>query len=184
MEIAFHPITRMSRDHDMMREVCNVLEAIADGLPDNVDKAASRRAAEYLRNDLPMHFRDEQHCLFPLLAKRAGEDANLTEVLRLLEQEHESDEIFATEVLELLDTINAGEPPKNPNMAGYMLRGFFELQRRHLAWEEAVVIPRAHACLTDEDIRTLYRCMIELRAKGGHNAQGNVVALPLRPASG
>jgi hemerythrin-like domain-containing protein len=44
-------------------------------------------------------------------------------------------------------------------MVGYMLRGFFEGYRRHIHWEETLVIPFARQVLTEEDRAVLAACM-------------------------
>jgi hypothetical protein len=37
-------------------------------------------------------------------------------------------------------------------MLGYMLRGFFEQQRRHIEWENRVLLPLARRTLTKADL--------------------------------
>jgi hypothetical protein len=44
-------------------------------------------------------------------------------------------------------------------MVGYMLRSFFESYRRHIAWENTIVLPLARARLTGEDLDKLGRAM-------------------------
>ena len=48
----------------------------------------------------------------------------------------------------------------NPNMVGYMLRSFFESYRRHIHWENAVVLPLARSRLTEEDVEELEQAML------------------------
>ncbi|MBN9246319.1 MAG: hypothetical protein J0I81_02505, partial [Hyphomicrobium sp.] len=45
--------------------------------------------------------------------------------------------------------------PRNPETLGYILRGYFESQRRHIAWEDSVVLPAARKALTVEDLARL-----------------------------
>ena len=63
----------------------------------------------------------------------------------------------------ILKTCPTAQRPDNPDMLGYMLRGFFETQRRHVAWENAVVMPLAYARLTQDDLRELSRVMLDNR---------------------
>ena len=65
-------------------------------------------------------------------------------------------------MLESLEALGKGQGVTNPNMVGYMLRGFFESYRRHLHWENAIVVPLARARLTREDIEELERTITEL----------------------
>ena len=51
-------------------------------------------------------------------------------------------------------------------MVGYMLRSFFESYRRHIHWENAVVLPLARARLTREDIEELGAAMSRHRELG------------------
>ena len=51
-------------------------------------------------------------------------------------------------------------------MVGYMLRSFFESYRRHIHWENVVVLPLARARLTREDIEELGAAMSRHRELG------------------
>src|SRR5205823_7514301 len=91
---------------------------------------------------------------------------NIHDILARLALEHATDESFATELLESLETLSNGERVKNPDMVGYMLRSFFESYRRHIHWENAVVLPLARARLTQEDIEELGTAMSRHREAG------------------
>jgi hemerythrin-like domain-containing protein len=86
---------------------------------------------------------------------RAEPDQNVGGMLAQLRREHAIDEGYADELCDLLDSLAAGGRPENPDMVGYMLRGFFESYRRHLHWEQAVILPLARRLLTDDDLRGL-----------------------------
>ncbi len=116
-----------------------------------------------LRVDLAVHIRDEEEGLFPLLRQRALPSDNFDEIAEVLSLEHASDEGFAEEIVDQLESLKDGKRPHNPDMLGYMLRGFFETQRRHLAWEDAVVLPLARERLTAVDLRKLSGIMLENR---------------------
>ncbi len=135
-----------------------MLERIADSLPDDVDPLLCGRVVKVLKEDLPQHHRDEEVGLFPLLEKRAQPTDNVTEMLAQLSLEHATDESFALELMEELTSLSLGARPGNPNMLGYMLRGFFENYRRHLQWETNVVLPLARRLLTEKDLSALMRC--------------------------
>ncbi|WP_306283116.1 hypothetical protein [Mesorhizobium sp. LMG17149] len=55
--------------------------------------------------------------------------------------EHVEDECFAAEVTEILLAIGHGETIDNAEAIGFMLRGFFEGLRRHIAFEREHVLP-------------------------------------------
>lgn len=150
-----NPIDFLLGTHAAQLQLCDQLEAIADSLPGNVDRAACHRAAMTLRSDVYMHHMDEERGLFPLLSKHATADTMLNDSIRRLEAEHASDEGFSDELMELLERLARGEKPHDKEAAGYMLRGFFESFRRHLAFETEVILPRARALLTEADCEAL-----------------------------
>jgi len=164
------PFTMFLHDHDVQWRMCGWLEEIADGLPWNAPPVLCRKAALCLRHDMPLHHREEEEGLFPLLLARAQESDMAGEIISRLREEHASDEGFAEELTGTLERLVAGEPVDNPDMLGYMLRGFFENYRRHIHWENTVVIPMARRRLTEADTEVLLKKMLNLRneaANGG-----------------
>jgi len=145
------PIAFLMATHEAQLQLCDQLEAIADSLPGNVDPLACRRVAIALRQDVHLHHLDEEEGLFPLMRGHAPEDAALIDMIRRLESEHASDEGFSDELTELLERLSRGEQPHDQEAAGYMLRGFFESFRRHLSFENDVILPRASAMLTQAE---------------------------------
>ncbi len=139
----------------MQVQLCDVLERIADGLPDEVDRRLCAQAAAILQFDLPLHHQDEEEGLFPILRQRARVDDGLEDILDRLTGEHAADTDFASEIAECLDTLGQGGRPANPEMVGYMLRGFFERYRRHVEWENTLVLPLARQRFGPEDLMAL-----------------------------
>ncbi len=158
------PFALLLEDHAKQWELCGWLERIADGLPDDVPPELCALAAQSLRTDMPRHHREEEEALFPLLIARAEDGDLADEIIAKLSEEHASDEGFAEELVDILERLEKGEPADNPNMLGYMLRGFFENYRRHIHWENTVLIPLAKRRLTAADVRELLERMQRLRA--------------------
>jgi hemerythrin-like domain-containing protein len=150
-------------EHHVQAQICDCLEQIADGLPHGVDRHLCAKVAKALRFELPLHHRDEEHGLFPLIEQRALPGDNIHDILARLALEHATDESFSTELLESLDALSRGARLKNPDMVGYMLRSFFESYRRHIHWENAVVLPLARSRLSAEDLLRLEEAMNENR---------------------
>jgi hemerythrin-like domain-containing protein len=73
-------------------------------------------------------------------------------MLSRLEDEHEIDEGLAIEIASALRGLIQGAPLTNAESLGDMLRGFFKSQRRHIAWENDVVLPLARRILPPEDL--------------------------------
>ena len=150
-----NPLDVIARAHALQVEVCDALERIADGLPDDVDRRLCATAAAYLQYELPRHHQDEENGLFVLLKKRVLPGDGIDEILDRLAAEHLTDTDFASEIAESLDCLGRGEKIPNPGMIGYMLRGFFERYRRHVQWEDTLVMPAARQRLTPEDLSQL-----------------------------
>jgi len=158
----------IEHEHRIQTQLCNSLERIADGLPNDVDPRLCTQVINALCFEIPLHHRDEECGLFPLLERRALPGDNMHHILSRLALEHATDESFAAELLESLEILSKGKRVKNPEMVGYMLRSFFESYRRHIHWENAVVLPLARARLTREDVVELEAAMSRLRTPPGN----------------
>ena len=160
---AANPLDVIIYEHELQNRMCNALERIADGLPDTVDVRLITAIVPVVQHDLVIHVLDEEDGLFPLMQERVAPEDNFDAVLETLCLEHAADQGFAEELVDQLELLKAHGKPDNPNMLGYMLRGFFEAQRRHLAWENAVVLPLARLRLRPEDLKSLARVMLDNR---------------------
>jgi len=163
--LAHNPLDLIAQAHVLQEQICDVLERIADGLPDDVDRRLCAQAASYLLYDLPRHHHDEEAGLFPLLRERLESDDGLDAILDRLASEHLIDTDFAGEIAESLDLMGRGERIPNPEMIGYMLRGFFERYRRHVHWENTLIMPLARKRLTEDDLAALAALMARSRAE-------------------
>ena len=152
---ARNPLDMIAHAHAVQVQMCDAMERIADGLPDDVDRRLCAQVASCLQFDLPLHHHDEETALFPLLRERAVPEDRLMEILDRLASEHSSDTDFASEIAESLELLGQGGRSGNPDMLGYMLRGFFERYRRHVHWENTLVMPIARIRLTLEDLAAL-----------------------------
>lgn len=146
------PLGVIEEEHALQIELCDVLESIADDLPDRADRELARVAVSILTRSWPAHVALEEECLFPLLRQRSAGDAMAHDILDRLEAEHEHDEDFAGEIAMALQAFVDEGVIENPAMLGYMLRGFFDGQRRHVAWENATILPLARKILLEDDL--------------------------------
>ena len=165
--VARNPLDMIASAHAVQVEMCDAMERIADGLPDEVDRRLCAQLASCLAFDLPLHHQDEEVALFPLLRRRALPEDGLDRILDRLAAEHSSDNDFASEIAEALEVLAQGSRPQNPEMLGYMLRGFFERYRRHVHWENTLVMPLARLRLTPDDLQALQAQMDENRRQAG-----------------
>ena len=151
------PLERLAAEHPLQLELCNALELIADGLPNRFDQKLVHEATNVLAHGMARHFLFEEEVFFPMLRRRAASDASLVAALDQLEIEHGRDAGLSSELAEELRYFLMKEHPRNPEMLGYMLRGYFEGQRRHIEWENSVVLPAARRFLTRPDLDELAR---------------------------
>ena len=158
-----NPLDMIASAHALLVQMCDAMERIADGLPDEVDRRLCAQVASCLQYDLPLHHHDEEEGLFPLLRARAKPEDGVDQILERLAAEHSSDTDFASEIAEALETLGQGGRPANPEMLGYMLRGFFERYRRHVHWENQLVMPLARLRLTRDDLDQLAARLSENR---------------------
>jgi hemerythrin-like domain-containing protein len=163
---ATNPLDEIAHAHVVHGQICDAMERIADGLPDEVDAKLCAQVASFLKYDIALHHHDEDMGLFPLLRARAAMADGFDGIVERLSAEHQSDTDFAGEIAESLELLGRGGPVGNPDMMGYMLRGFFERYRRHVQWEDALVMPLARLRLTEDDLQTLSRLMESNRACG------------------
>ncbi len=157
------PLDMVLKEHDLHQKMCDLLEEIADSLPNKVDRKKARHAANTLKYDLPLHHRLEEEALFPLLVKYAADEDNAGEIIGRLSDEHVVDEGFAEELVEVLEQLAQGKPLEDANMFGYMLRGFFENYRRHIIWENSVVLPLVRRRFPADGLRELASLIADLQ---------------------
>ena len=148
------PISVLEEEHALQLELCDILEHLADGLPHAFDLTLAGIALSLLKSAWQQHTRLEEDVLFPMLRSRTGEGAYVTAMLHRLEEEHDTDEGLADEISIALGELIAGAPLANAESLGYMLRGFFMSQRRHIAWENEVVLPLARHVLEPGDLKS------------------------------
>ena len=149
------PLEVISREHREHLGLCDKLEEIADSLPNSVDRHVCLCVALALRCRVRVHHAVEENSLFPLLSTRVGNDIVFIGTLLRLQDEHRTDEGHCDEVLELLTSLSKGNQPENVEAAGYLLRGLFECMRRHIAFEEDYILPKAREILEESDLQFL-----------------------------
>ena len=127
--------------HAEMLRLCSTLEDVADSLPRGYDRVKCLRLASELVPLVRAIHRFEEETLFPAYIEAMRmQDRDSGSIARLL-SEHVEDECFAGELTEALLDLGRGGPPPNPEALGFMLRGFFESKRRHIAFEREHVVP-------------------------------------------
>lgn len=152
-------------DHERQFEICDGLETLVSASEAEPIAEWAATLLSYLIEDLPLHVKDEELDLFPrLVARQPAAGSNLGEILDLLVTEHETDKGLADLLVQDLRIIADGASPEYPIRFQMNVRAFCEMQRRHLNWENRVVLPLAEELLTEDDKRDLARSMLARRS--------------------
>ncbi|MCP4317040.1 MAG: hemerythrin domain-containing protein [Hyphomicrobiales bacterium] len=143
------PLVALEKAHVTQLTLCDMLEQIADSIPGQI----SRETCSKLGGDLLPLIRNihrfEEDILYPLAIERLGSTPAIEATVTRLQYEHCEDECFAEELADALYELGTGKAPKNPEAIGYMLRGFFEALRRHIAFEHEHLLRLMRQAATD-----------------------------------
>lgn len=133
-------LAELARYHLELDQMCAGLEQIADALPAQVNQEQCAGLARSMNDVIARAHAYEEAAVFPLMrqiAKEPGTD----DTIERLRFEHWEDESFAAELQETLCRFAMGEDRDRVDALAWMLRGFFEGLRRHIAFEREHVMP-------------------------------------------
>ncbi|MBL8579127.1 MAG: hemerythrin domain-containing protein [Mesorhizobium sp.] len=131
----------ISQSHARQLALCDDLETIADGLPGNVNRQLCLHLARAVCPTVAAAHEVEERVLFAAVKTLSTTLPDIESTIERLRWEHFEDMCFAEELHDSLLSIGRGEPSMTPEAAGYMLRGFFESVRRHIAFEREMLSP-------------------------------------------
>jgi iron-sulfur cluster repair protein YtfE (RIC family) len=155
-ELLREPLVWFFAEHYRHRAACKRLRELARSVA--FDEAALQDLLHFLNNDLPLHVIDEEDDLFPLLRRRCQADDQIEAVLGMLSGEHASDLHDAAAVRSLIATaLTDCRGPAVYTEAAQLILPFCRSQERHIAVENAVVLPIARARLNEADLHNLGR---------------------------
>ncbi len=117
----------------------------------------------YLTRDLLLHHRDEEDDLFPVLRARCVPTDGIETILAELDRDHAAESFLVRDIAVDLRVVAESRDLEAPARFFTGLRIFAEGQRRHLSWENRVVMPLAGKRLTRQDLETLGRNMAARR---------------------
>lgn len=133
----FPPRIDMERGHRRLLQACDALEALADQLPGDVDRLGCLMLAGTLIPLLDACHGFEEAVVLPAFGRTERGAA----ICARLTAEHLQDRCAAEDLTEALLAHGHGRLITNPEAFGYMLRGFFDSMRRHIAFERDHVLP-------------------------------------------
>lgn len=148
------PIDFFFAEHFRQRTVCNLLEVLAKAEP--LDRAMADEVLSFLKHDLPLHVQDEEEDLFALLRRRCLPEDGIEQVLATLSAEHAADRAMAETIVTGLQQVLRGRASvARRTRLRRAMRDFARNERRHLALENAVMLPLARRRLADKDLTML-----------------------------
>ena len=159
------PLDYFFADHFRQRIVCRLVDELSGSPEPDLDLA--REVVLFLRRDLGLHVQDEEEDLFPLLRRRCEPEDHIGDVLDGLAADHAVDNRLAAQLVRgLEDVIARGNTESFDTKLTAALAAFSKGQRRHLAIENAIVLPLARARLTRRDLTLLTKRMRARRSAG------------------
>lgn len=155
-ELVHEPLNWLFAEHYRHRQLCKIIEHIARSEAFDADRIVA--ALRFLRQDMPLHVLDEEEDLFPLMRRRAQPDDDLERILGDLGADHHADAERVQFLIEGLEAaLNRKTAPASDAGLRPLLLIFVAHERRHVALENAIVLPIARLRLTPEDLRALSR---------------------------
>ncbi len=145
------PIQFIRQEHEQQLQACSQLENLVSASDGDPTSEWAQSLLSYFNRSLPLHALDEELDLFPLLRARQQQDSNLGDVLDQLLMEHEADEELASLVISDLRALSDGRAVGHLSRFQTNVHFFCEAQRRHLNWENLVILPLAEKVLTQDD---------------------------------
>lgn len=130
-----------AQGHRLKLDVCNSLEIVADRLPDAIDHLDCINLASALVPLLRSIHAFEEQTVFEAYSALAPGSPQIAASINRLRSEHVEDQCFADEITVALMKLGRGRVVGNAEEIGFMLRGFFETIRRHVAFEREHLLP-------------------------------------------
>lgn len=121
----------------------------------------------FLTQDLVFHHKDEEEDLFPTLQKRCRPRDSVEAILAELVRDHATEGFLMRDIVTDLRRVAKRRDVEEPGRFFASLKIFAEGQKRHLTWENEVLLPLAKMRLTDIDLEALARGMTARRGMTG-----------------
>jgi len=163
------PIEYIFADHYRLRQIIATMDRLlTEGVyaqPPTDEAIAADMAVihAYLRDELSPHIADEEDDLFPRLELRSPADYETKQILATLHQEHEEDLALIQPLVSGHADLLAGKPAANKELFETSVVRFVETQRRHIIWENNIILPLARRRFSVEDMEEIGRDMAARR---------------------
>ena len=157
------PLAVLEADHACQLALCDVLERLVHNPRHGADEREIAAVLDYFCHGLPLHIADEEEDLFPLMRRRAAAGDDIEHIVELLHREHQADRRLNDQLCGDIACLATGRAFADPSRFLMSAFTFAKTQRRHLAWENTVVLKQARKCLTFADQAELGRRMADRR---------------------
>lgn len=151
-----YPLEFLCAEHLREREVCFAIDQMTRSA--SFDPRVAQNVLRFVTVDLSVHMQDEAEDLFPMMARRCPpEDSIGRAISRVRSDLDEAAQLLPelrAALVRCLDTGSALSPEDRD-----VLTGFTGHARRHLAAENAIILPIARARLKRRDLQKLSRHM-------------------------
>ena len=133
-----HEVVWLIADHSTQRQLCTMLEGIADDLPN----LPPQDAIDFVEQELSAY--SQRH--YTLEAKFFGRLADNSksptseQIVKVIAQNHAIDAIHADDLAVELQRLSGASRACEPGQLAYMLRCFFDGCRRAIAFEELALL--------------------------------------------
>jgi hemerythrin-like domain-containing protein len=156
LRLLARPLDFLLAEHYRLRAALTQLDWLARGNMGDGRKKLANALLRYFTEDYPLHVADEESSLIPLLRRRCADDTIFMASLDTLAGEHREDVArVATVVAALCGLAEAAQRGGIPADFAAGARACTEALRRHIAWENAILMPIARTRLTAADLRRL-----------------------------
>jgi hemerythrin-like domain-containing protein len=157
-ELLSDPLSFLFAEHWRHRQFCGLLKRAA-GMP-AVPPGQLRRMADFLQSDMALHIEDEERDLFRLLRLRAAPEDELEAILTRLAADHRLARAMARGLCDELEAAaKAGVGPAGHSDLADRIARFVAHKMRHIALENAIVLPIARLRLGPADLSELAQAM-------------------------
>ena len=160
------PLDFIRLDHDRQLALSDWLIEVDMSRPPKPFLPEFELVLRFLKEDMPLHHRDEEDDLYPMLRRRCHPADQVEMILAELSQDHATEGFLRQHIIMDLAVISKGREPESAPRLFDDLRCFAEGQKRHLEWENEVVLPLADRRLTKEDLLRLGRNLALRRGMG------------------
>lgn len=155
-----NPLDFIAEDNMREREVCAVIDRIVASA--SLKHAELDQVLTFLEAQLPQHVADEEIDLFPIMLKRCEPEEEIEKLIQRLHSDHGHATADAPSIIAIIQSLGKGQTRPSQSDCQQMA-DFAQHARRHLVLENAIVLPIARARLTEEDLNTMKRHMLERR---------------------